>query len=300
MFGIKKSIFIVLVLAFVVSGDIARNDTTNKLKDSVAQLTGELDSMNLSPGIQQLMGLPALNEGEDMLHEKCLKNGHNESFNQAMAAREEFQNCVSGLVDTKKLQSEISAAKPTGDLDTVFKKYCRKTPIVRGCIEDLLKGIDSCFPDSEKSQFTVLQNVTDSLMNFVCYKEGDRIALFIAEGGPECLTAKMDSVQRCINSTVQSAQVGTEGKNISTEDIPDIVFDSEKCGYFTQAQKCVVQVLEECSEPTPANIVGSLFDFVRKSTPCMQYYKTTGGSSSLVFSLMSILLPIGAIVLSKF
>jgi hypothetical protein len=33
-------------------------------------------------------------------------------------------------------------------------------------------------------------------------------------------------------------------------------------------QNCVVKVLETCKEPTPANIVDSMFNFVRKMTPC--------------------------------
>jgi len=33
-------------------------------------------------------------------------------------------------------------------------------------------------------------------------------------------------------------------------------------------QTCVVKALETCSEPTPANIVDSMFNFVRKMTPC--------------------------------
>lgn len=36
-------------------------------------------------------------------------------------------------------------------------------------------------------------------------------------------------------------------------------------------QKCVVQVLETCTEPTPANIVDSMFNFVRKMTPCANF-----------------------------
>jgi hypothetical protein len=33
-------------------------------------------------------------------------------------------------------------------------------------------------------------------------------------------------------------------------------------------QKCVVKALETCHEPTPANIIDSMFNFVRKMTPC--------------------------------
>lgn len=37
---------------------------------------------------------------------------------------------------------------------------------------------------------------------------------------------------------------------------------------MTELQKCVVKALETCTEPTPANIVDSMFNFVRKMTPC--------------------------------
>jgi len=41
-------------------------------------------------------------------------------------------------------------------------------------------------------------------------------------------------------------------------------------------QKCVVKALETCSEPTPANIVDSMFNFVRKMTPCAKFKTGTG------------------------
>lgn len=33
----------------------------------------------------------------------------------------------------------------------------------------------------------------------------------------------------------------------------------------------MVEALETCKEPTPANIVDSMFNFVRKMTPCVKY-----------------------------
>nr|BAN20856.1 conserved hypothetical protein [Riptortus pedestris] len=300
MLRLEKSLFVIFTFIFVVGGNIPNKEPTNSVTET-SKIKSEIeDSLpeELSGGIKNLFELPEINEGEGMLQAKCLKNGGNESFTTALAARDNFQQCVAGLVDITALKKEINAAKPTGDLDTVFKKYCRKTPTLKGCIQDLLDGTANCLADTEQTQMTVFQNITDSLMNFICYKEGDRIALFIAEGGPECLTNKMESIQNCVNSTMTSAQANLNSKNISTDEIPEIAFDSEKCGYFTQVQKCVVQVLEDCSEPTPANIIGSLFDFVRKSTPCINYVKTSG-SNALVFSAMSFLVPLGAILLRK-
>lgn len=37
---------------------------------------------------------------------------------------------------------------------------------------------------------------------------------------------------------------------------------------MTKLQKCVVRVLEDCEESTPANLVDAMFRFVRNKTPC--------------------------------
>lgn len=54
------------------------------------------------------------------------------------------------------------------------------------------------------------------------------ILVFIAEGGPECLNDKMEKISACVNSTVNSAKGNLS--SVATEEIPDLVFDSEKCG----------------------------------------------------------------------
>lgn len=54
-------------------------------------------------------------------------------------------------------------------------------------------------------------------------------------------------------------------------------------------QQCIVTELEKCEEPTPANIVDSLFRFVRKQTPCASKpvsYKTKKNSSRVIIKLM--------------
>jgi hypothetical protein len=41
------------------------------------------------------------------------------------AGKEEFQECYKSLVNVTELQAEMETAKPSGDLDVVFRKYCR-------------------------------------------------------------------------------------------------------------------------------------------------------------------------------
>lgn len=55
---------------------------------------------------------------------------------------------------------------------------------------------------------------------------------------------------------------------------------------MTELQLCVVLELKKCGEPTPANIVESLFEFVRRSTPCSKF-KSSQLQSSIAPSLQS-------------
>lgn len=40
---------------------------------------------------------------------------------------------------------------------------------------------------------------------------------------------------------------------------------------LAELQECVVDELKNCGQPTPANIVESLFHFVCQSTPCKNF-----------------------------
>lgn len=40
------------------------------------------------------------------------------------------------------------------------------------------------------------------------------------------------------------------------------------CSDMDTLQRCVVKSLEKCEESTPANLVESMFKFVRNETPC--------------------------------
>lgn len=54
--------------------------------------------------------------------------------------------------------------------------FFSKTPTLKKCINELLVGYEGCLKPEERGDVYILQNITDSLMNFVCFKEGDRIA----------------------------------------------------------------------------------------------------------------------------
>lgn len=62
---------------------------------------------------------------------------------------------------------------------------------------------------------------------------------------------------------------------------------------MSELQVCVVAELGKCGEPTPANIVESLFEFVRRSTPCSKFqsaqvHKSTGVSLQSTISITAL------------
>lgn len=115
-----------------------------------------------------------ITEAENVLRRKCAKNG-GEYEKVKVAATTLFQ-CTHGLVNVTKLKEEMDKARPTGDLDEVFKKYCDKKPILTKCLNDFSDAVEPCLEPIEKENKKIVQNITEKILSFVCFKEGDRIA----------------------------------------------------------------------------------------------------------------------------
>lgn len=106
------------------------------------------------PGFDSLpfnkSNLPDPAEVERVFREKCIKAGGEEAFEAAKVlnlydielwwtflynnkvwflfiqnAKQRAEECLKGLIDFKQLTEEMEKAKPTGDLDEVFRKYCK-------------------------------------------------------------------------------------------------------------------------------------------------------------------------------
>lgn len=210
--------------------------------------------------------LPTADDAKKVIKEKCLKVSNNEeAYQKAETAAEVFRDCLTGLVDFEALQKEIDQAQPNGDLDVVFNKYCRKRTIAIECMNVFTVAIEPCLDEKEVAGKTTFVKIFTNLLNFVCHKDGDQIALFIAEKGPECFSSKKDALITCINATM-SGYIPTETPTVDT--LPQLVMGAQQCTDMNTLQQCIVKELESCEESTPANLVESMFKFVRNETPC--------------------------------
>lgn len=97
------------------------------------------------------------------------------------------------------------------------------------------------------------------------------ILVFIAEKGPECFSEKKDAIMECMNSTF-SGYVPTETPTLAS--LPNFVLGEKECADMKKLETCIVTELENCEESTPANLVESLFKFVKNETPCVNMTKT--------------------------
>lgn len=290
--GMMKSVLTAcLLLCGVVGYTNSQADVpaADEVLDKVSGLVPELNNLNTS-------AIPSVDEVKNLFKQKCDKNGGPDAYERANLAQEEMQQCLTSLINVTELQADMETYKPTGDLDIVFKKYCRKSPILKKCVTNFTAAIEPCLEEKERENKRIVQNITDSLLGFICFKEGDRIALFISAGGPECLQEKQQQIQDCLNTTLgRHIPVSSPNSIPGLDSLPSLVFGRKQCTDFMNLQTCVVGELEKCNDPTPANIVDSILTFVLRTTPCNEYFGETvksvnAGTRIDVLSMTSIAL----------
>ncbi|EDW25925.1 GL14229 [Drosophila persimilis] len=74
-----------------------------------------------------------------MYREKCKKvtGAENATFYQEIEkAAAKMSACISGVANLTALQAEMEEAKPLGELDTVFHKYCLRAPEAEACVKE--------------------------------------------------------------------------------------------------------------------------------------------------------------------
>ncbi|XP_049866455.1 27 kDa hemolymph protein-like [Pectinophora gossypiella] len=196
---------------------------------------------------------------KSMVTQYCKKNGAEDKVEDVENAAKSFIECGKSLFDPETIKKEIEEAKPKGALDEVFKKYCAKSPQLKTCIHTLLTAVTPCLDATLREHVTSINNATDQLIDFVCYKDGDRIALFIAEGGPECFQEKANQIRECAGKVREGVPDVDAAKKLTIQ---------EQCAKFDELSSCIVRALEGCAAPTSGNMAESLFKYVRNGTPC--------------------------------
>nr|XP_023020011.1 uncharacterized protein LOC111508663 [Leptinotarsa decemlineata] len=204
--------------------------------------------------------IPELDDLED-LKERCDTKGGTGTFEKVKVAKNETETCLKKLIDVEKFKNEIEEAKKTGSMDEVFAKYCNKRSEMEACIRKTYNALEPCLESNEKQVINFTANILKQLGDFVCAKDGDRLAMFVAEGGVTCIKSRSEGIKDCLNQTLKFNPA-----TFSPESMHSFTIDKKKCDDITSIQNCIVKDLEEnCEESTPANIIDALFRFVKRS-----------------------------------
>lgn len=192
----------IFVILLSISFLIRIRCDSNNLEFDLDKLKEQLPKNLELPASFQNMPLPSVDEVKRLLKDKCAKtSGGDAAYEAIERGAEELKTCTSGLIDVDQLQNEIHEAEPKGELDTVFNKYCRKRDIATGCLETFTALLEPCLQPNELEGKRTIVNMVKKFLNFVCHRDGDHIALFIAEKGPQCFDSRKDDLINCVNAT---------------------------------------------------------------------------------------------------
>lgn len=273
---------LVFIIGGLVCAEISSSDTIDAKelsKNIQERLSGVSEIPTSLDDIPKETVDEIVQDTQMKVEEKCKKVGGEAAFVRAQNAKNELMDCVQNLINITELQQKVEDAKPVGKLDEVSREYCHKSPVLKNCIQNFTDSVEGCLEEAEKESVRTTLNVTNAILDFVCHKQGDRIALFIAEGGQDCLNKTSTEIQECMNSTLGKL-VPQEKSNL--ESLPQLVLGEKECRVMQDMQTCTVNVMEKkCSEPTPANIVESMFKFIIKMTPCTQWVKENNAASAI-------------------
>lgn len=323
-----RKIIIVVCFAFLANGirGEVSDDTSSRSEQSVNTQNTDMAS-KVSKIVEEKYGLsvnesiiPSVNEGELMLQKMCEKNAGNDTFESAHTAVKSIKTCFEGIISFSELPSRIEAARPYGNLDQVFQGYCKRTDELKGCVNKFLIDVDPCLPDDQKASKYTIQNITESILKFACENEGDYIALFISEKGPQCISSKQPGIEKCIKKYLNDTKT-FESYRESMNNMTDLnsvmnsasseeekqfsfSFELEQCRTAYKIRTCIVEELKTCKGSTPANVVESIFNLIQRSTTCSKYSRQEidtdySGANSIFKSMLSIIIPAVTILLAR-
>lgn len=203
---------------------------------------------------------------EKVLRDKCESQNATDAVEHLKGQQEIIKECVTLYLNGSEIEAELTEAKKTGSMDEVFTKYCKKWPDIYNCFDNATATIRQCLTEQEDKSFNKTLDIIQEMQEFMCFKDGDRLALFVAEGGVDCLKEKQEGISRCFNSTFHDRVPDTN--DLSAASLPLLLFQPKDCDDFEVLRNCIKDQLETCKDTTPANIMDATFKFIKKQMIC--------------------------------
>jgi len=197
---------------------------------------------------------------------RCLEVGGRDVLTRYVREQEQLLWCIISNVNIQLIQEEVESRKKTGDIDEFFANYCRtEIPTILGCISRFLSVSQECLVPRERAGLNTSMAMVEAGLDYICHNQGERLALFMASKGLECVTESRDAMLSCVHSS-PSLKRGQSRQAASRMHF--YVFQKENCRKGDAIISCVEKTLLECGDPTPANLVDGLLHAMKAETPC--------------------------------
>ncbi|KAF2361050.1 Protein of unknown function DUF1397, partial [Trinorchestia longiramus] len=134
------------------------------------------------------------------------------------------------------------------------------------CVDTMLDTFQTCMTPQQLVDVNVTRRAIDAAIDFTCHDDGDRIALFMAEQGVECVKEHKHNIRTCIEERVPSVKTSMDDPDSLSLD--SVIINEQQCEKLNAMHECIVQETTKCSDPTPANILDALIVQMLKVTPC--------------------------------
>ena len=218
------------------------------------------------------------NRVRDHFYAQCRAQGVPDPEVLVEDVRNSAQRCVEQNLNVTEIQEDIAKHMENGDLDELFSGRCKTLPpVIYKCAEQQLAKLSTCLNETERAKDYpgyVMKGLR-AAVKFLCYQDGERIAIFLGEKGQECVSAEptRDSVQKCLKAHNLTEHVSDQFGSLTYGFTPD------NCRRLFVSHDCVVNGLRLCEDSTPSNVVDSLLKAVEKELPCKR--ATSGAEQSL-------------------
>ncbi|XP_071547184.1 27 kDa hemolymph glycoprotein-like isoform X2 [Panulirus ornatus] len=146
----------------------------------------------------------------------------------------------------------------------IIRKACSFEKHIMKCNENINREIQRCLIGQERDVMNITLKTMRAAVDYVCYNDGERIALFLDNDGWECVLSQMNNIYTCVREKLASVE------SLALEELSSIGFSDDVCKIVNDIPHCVVEYTGKCNDSTPSDILDSLHKHILKMTPCWQ------------------------------
>jgi len=201
------TVFYLGLLLGIADGSLPPTPQSNMISKQLEQVSREFD---LNTYTQQWL-------------ETCEHINGTQASEDIQTALFTLSDCVTSKINIVNITEEIKAAAPRGALDEVFTSYCNLVPGIKHCRTPMISALQVCLSHQRDDDLQLIDSAIDGALDFMCFKGGERIAIFLAENGTDCLYDNADRIASCINDTMPQVQSLLQNLQLFNESIFDPV-----------------------------------------------------------------------------